>query len=449
MFRKILFSTAATAVTMAAPTQAQADDVILSYKLPEVVVGFGVRHTIEKCPGPDGEGLQIGVTTAIKPVASAGDTVSINASGSLFVDRSVKLENHPNGTIKSFNGTSTSQGGDILSAAIGLASFVASAGVGIGVDGDVKALNNPPPQPPQPKLTCKPSVAGAIEQLEVAKANLASLEAQISPDGVPEHLEKKISAAKATISSTQSFLTVKAEPQFWRPHTDGSGWSETIAAGDLSKWFQGDVDKINALLRDEFKATFVDGLMSFNIKADFKKDPPSQEQRAIDTLPYRALVYRGVGTKAELSIMPDKPSLMPPGIFELAPFELVQKYRSAEAEKSVVIPQLGKREEVPFDGSGIFGSKAVSATFAEDGSLLTIGYTNTGGADALAGVVTTIESSASELRDARLNAIKRKVDVLTQEELLEKELKDEAPSDSSDSSDASDGAGDGPGDATS
>ncbi|MHA4750869.1 hypothetical protein ACX0FG_16330, partial [Enterococcus faecium] len=53
--------------------------------------------------------------------------------GTLFVDRQVTLEFHENGTLKSFNGSSTGQGGKILAAAIKAASFFVTLTSGVPV----------------------------------------------------------------------------------------------------------------------------------------------------------------------------------------------------------------------------------------------------------------------------------------------------------------------------
>jgi hypothetical protein len=110
---------------------AHAADMTLDYHLPDVKIGFGVSHTITNCPDTVGKGFAMDTVTAIKPVYGQGDEVKINPKGNLFVDRQVKLEYHENGTLKSFNGSSTGQGGKIVAAAIKAVSFVATTALGV------------------------------------------------------------------------------------------------------------------------------------------------------------------------------------------------------------------------------------------------------------------------------------------------------------------------------
>lgn len=131
--------------------QAGAAEVTLEYNLPQAKIGFGVSHTITECPAADGKGFKMDTLTAIKPMYVRGDLVSVNPKGNLFVDRQVKLEYHENGTLKSFNGSSASQGGKVAAAVIKLATFAATTAIGV-----------PLPVPAgvaRPRLTKDPSSA--------------------------------------------------------------------------------------------------------------------------------------------------------------------------------------------------------------------------------------------------------------------------------------------------
>lgn len=105
-------------------------------------------------------------------------------------------------------------------------------------------------------------------------------------------------------------------------------------------------------------------------------------------------------------------------------------YDATVAEATAKVTQISKHKVIRFDGSSIFGSRAVAATFDQKGELTSIGYTSTGGADALAGVVDASVAAGIEPRDQEANATKREVERRTQanalEALIDAEAKKEA-----------------------
>lgn len=394
---------------------ASARDVMLTYKIPKAVVGFGVSHTISKCPNPKGEGIEIDVATAVKPVYGAGETVRVNASGSLFVDREVKLEFYGNGTLKSFNGTSTGQGGELVAAGIKLASFVVPGFVGapsmstLDVDG-------------KPVLACHDWVEGAIAGKASALAYLQSLEAQVVASGLSEKLAGEIASAKEKIAALDALLTVEAKPEYWAPSASALSYSGTLKAGDLSVWFKSVPDDgLDAALS---RAGYGQ-MQEFALKGGFDQTP---SPGAVSTTAVRSLVYREPAT-AKVSMKPNARFAMPTGSDAVALALAAQAYSATEQSMKVKVPQVGNLVSIPFDGSGLFGSRGVSATFAESGDLTSIGFSNTGGADALAGVVDATTAAAGEIRDARLNNLTRKIEIRTKEKELEELIAQEAPVD--------------------
>lgn len=392
---------------------ASARDVVLTYKIPKAVVGFGLSHTISKCPDNKGEGIEIDVATAVKPVYGAGETVKVNASGNLFVDREVKLEFYDNGTLKSFNGTSTGQGGKLVAAGIKLASFAGSF-----IPGPPAAL--PQSTDGKPVLACHDWVAGAIASKASTAAYLSSLESQVVASGLSDKLAGEIASAKAKVAALDALLTVEAQPAYWAPSKSALAFSDTMKAGDLGTWFKSVPDEgLDTALE---KAGYGQ-LQAFTLTGGFDQAPSPGD---IGSAAVRSLVYREPAT-AKVSMKPNAPFAMPAGSDPIEIALAAQAYAATEQATKVKVPQVGSLVRIPFDGSGMFGSRAVSAAFSESGDLTSIGFTNTGGADALAGVVDATTAAASELRDARLNNIKRDIELRTKQKELEDLIDQEAP----------------------
>lgn len=409
----------ATAITLGALSMspAAARDVILTYKLPKAVVGFGVRHSISKCPGSNGEGVEIDVTTAVKPVYRAGETVRVNVSGHLFVDREVKLEFYDNGTLKSFNGTSTGQGGKLVAAGIKLAAFVGSAAAGAPV-----AAQGATNLGSRPVLACHDWVVGAIAAKAATAAYLQSLEAQVVASGLSDTLADEIGSAKARIAALDAMLSVDAEPKYWIPSADALSYSASMKAGDISVWFKPVPDEgLDAALE---KAGY--GQMQvFALEGSVKPMPPPaptiKEKEAA-----RSLVYREPAI-ATISMKPMDDFFMPEGSDRVKLALAAQAYAATRQDIKVKVPQVGSLVSIPFDGSGLFGSRGVSASFSESGDLTSIGFSSTGGADALAGVVDATTAAAGDLRDARLNNIKREIELRTKKKELEDLIDEKVP----------------------
>jgi hypothetical protein len=391
-------STAAvlSTVAMGLAGPAHATDVTLDYYLPEVKIGFGVSHTITNCPDAVGKGFAMDTVTAIKPVYGRGNEVKINPKGNLFVDRQVKLEYHENGTLKSFNGSSTGQGGKIVAAAIKAVSFVATTALGVPSLIPLDEAGNPSVDP----IACKPKISELLKQKEGLKKELTGLK-------------------QALINQGSSII--------WTPTASVAALNSNLPPADLTVWF-------NAVPKDNLERAFADAglgqVLAFKASTTFVTtvDPTSITNKDGTQKTYQALVYREPGVV--------KVTLAPQADFQPGSLSGVERalaeaaYEATKAKATVKVPQIGMLKVIPFNGSGIFGSRAVAAIFDQTGELTSIGYTSTGGADALAGVIDASVAAGVELRDQRVNAIKREIELRTQEkaleDLIEAEAKDEA-----------------------
>jgi len=390
---------------------AKADKVVLSYRLPKATIGFALSHTITRCPDPSGAGFRMDVATAMKPVYVAGDVVKVNASGNPFVDREVKLEFYENGTLKSFNGTSAGQGGKVVVAGIKLASLIGSAAIGLPPVA-------PPAAPGVPVLQCHDWVKDVLASKASAIIYLKSLEGQVVAASLSDDLAAEITAARARIAALESLLTVTADRVYWTPSGKSLNLSTKMASGDLSVWFKSvSAEGLgSALAKAGYGQT-----QEFLITGHFDKVPAEAK---VPTDSARSLLYLEP-VVARVAMKPSMP-FATAGV-EPADLALAAKvYKASEQSAKVRVPQMGSLVSIPFDGSGIFGSRAVSASFSEAGELTSIGYTSKGGADALASVVDATTAAATELRDARLNNIKRDIELRTREKELEDLIDQEA-----------------------
>ncbi len=439
-------------------TVAQARDVVLEYRLPKTIVGFAASHMITKCPDAKGNRFEMEVTTSATEVHRAGETISVNAAGSVFVDRQIKIDYFPNGTIKSFNGTSDGQGEELLVAGIRAISFAASASVSANVLATATAN-------PQPILavTCQDWVKKALEKKQETQDYLRNLRQASYTTGVPQNVVSQIEEASALIAALDASLTLQSEPRYWTPSFQAtpavhnlleqtSNCSDLkystcsieatgeIVAGDISSWFNPSEEGAlaNMLNREGYGQLLVFSLSGkIDIKraanrsneADRKDDEKVYKELVgalTNGLPVRSLVYRSP-VRASVTIKP-KIGFPEPDTFSGASLALARvRYDSTTKELRPLVPQVGPLVEVPFSGSSIFGSRAVSADFSEAGDLTQIGYTNKGGASAIASVINATTDAVSEQRDARVNAYNRKIKILTAEDDLRDRIKAKAP----------------------
>ncbi|MGC6328585.1 hypothetical protein ACNI3R_03820 [Rhizorhabdus sp. FW153] len=400
--------------------RAQKPPLTLDYHLPEVKIGLAVSHMISACPngGANLSGFAMDTVTQIKPVYVRGTRIRINPKGNLFVDRQVKLEFHEGGTLKSFNGASTGQGGKIVAAAIKAASFGATLSAGAGF----AALAEPSIPP---SIQCKEEVLTLLRQKKMLEATLASLRQMLLNEGPSENLLLQITRTEAAIDDAAAGLTIDSTPVIWTPSAARVAPPDPAPA-DLTKWFKPDP-------RIDWAKAFADvGLgqvHAFKAEATYLTASDATPTTTAEGGPkiYRALVYREPGV-VDVKLRPLND--FQPGNLDTEAAVLARAaYEQTKVKATVKVPQIGTLKTIPFDGSGIFGSRAVAATFDQMGELTSIGYTSTGGADALAGVVDASVAAGIELRDSKTNAIKREVERRTQANALEALIEAEAKKD--------------------
>ncbi|GAA0637316.1 hypothetical protein GCM10009424_09500 [Sphingomonas ursincola] len=411
-----ILSTAAAAVSAPAHAEPKSNEqeppFTLDYHLPEVKITFGVSYRITTCPRGDTNdlsGFAMDTVTAITPSYFRGTKIRINPKGNLFVDRAIKLENHENGTLKSFNGSSTGQGGKIVAAAIKAVSFVGALTVGVPpvAAGFIKSSSA--------VIKCKDEIAQLINQRNELEKELDGLRKALSSGNASESQLDRIARTEKAIDATNERLTISLKPVVWTPGTD-QNLPQQLAPANLSDWF--DYRDSNDL-KLAFEAIGLGQMLQFTARANYvtKLDAAATTPRSGQQKIYRALVYREPGS-VDAILEPSDPNFNPGQLKDVEAARAFAAYKEATVKKTVPAPQIGPLKIIPFDGSGIFGSRAVTATFAETGELTSIGYTSTGGADALAGVIDAGVAAGIEQRDAQTNALKRAVERRTQADAL-------------------------------
>ncbi|WAC25202.1 hypothetical protein [Blastomonas sp. SL216] len=393
--------------------ESEAEELTLDYHLPEVKIGFAVSHMITACPNAQGVGFAMDTVTAIKPVYVRGAQIKVNPKGNLLVDREIKLEFHDNGTIKSFNASSTGQGGKIAAAVIKAATFAVTTAMGVPLALPVAAAAADG-KPDFKPIQCKNEIVRLLSQKAGLETALTRLKQSLIDDGASKNLLMQITRTEAALADTLSRLTVSPDPAIWTPTAAIDPRSDTNlpspTKADLTVWFED--------LEEPALQAALD-LVGYGQVLDFKASVASatgRDARPTPTTERRALIYRDPGA---VTVKLEPRSAFSAGNLseDEQPLAL-SAYEDTKAKATVKVPQIGTLKKIAFDGSGMFGSRAVAATFAQTGEVMSIGYTSTGGADALAGVVDAAVAAGIELRDQETNASKREVERRTQANAL-------------------------------
>lgn len=420
--------TATVAMIMSGIWTAQAlaaDPVELTYQLPHARIAFGSSYELEQCPTVTTD-LRVRVTTEIVPKYVAGDEVSLDASAGFLVKRSVALEYFPNGTLHTFNAESAGQGGEVVAAAIKAAATILVL--------DAPQEDRLPPL--MGELRCLDHVARQVREVDATRDRIARLEALMASGGGGPGISAELERARSSLLRMRAALTIAPEPVVHTPlsaipdgklpdgyATDGEKlvWRSNLPAPDFGVWF-GSFSNIPEAL----EAAGVTGSEGFRLV--FSGPTPAGAKPA--STPIQSLWYREpVGYSAEIRRREaDFSCNSSPATCAVA----LGDWKAAQRKLSVPVPQAGPARTVPYAGSGIFGNRAVSATFREDGSLAKVGYTSAGGSDQLAGVIDAAVVSATALRDAEAQRVARQLELETNRRALQELLSEAAENSSED-----------------
>lgn len=420
---------------------AHAEDVDMSYKLPELRVAGSYSQRILECPGTDGK-VRIETLTGVTPSYVAGQRVPIDPTAGFLAKREVKLTLYENGTLQAFNAQSEGQGGALAAAAIKAAAFAVTAASGVPLAGlmgdDTAGLIEDDPDVPEERLSlaCRAWVSENVAALARIEADIVKLEQLVMTGQSRPEVLQLLDQKQAGRDALKRSLTLEATPKVLDPGYARSARCTTIGPLDYSRWFTfSGLDVPNEVLRavlKQGKVAGVDGYrMMLNARsaadcetgvastptADAAASLPASADRAVHyRVPMNARVVLEVRDKLACETGEDCASGR-------------EAERNTRTVRSVEVPQWGTLRSIAFDGSGIFGSKAVSAKFAPSGRPMELGYASGSGADAFAGVLDAGVSAATTIRDAPNAALQREVTRRDLEAKLKQAIEDSTADD--------------------
>lgn len=417
---------------MLIPQMANAQE--LAYHLPKGSAGAGFQAKLITCPDPTYSGIEdldfIQRSAVISGKVSKGELVRLNPRSPFLGSRSIALTYHPKGMLKTINAEGEAKGGAILTSLLKTAAGAVSlSGIGINTAYDGNTLS------------CKTNIAKKVGRLLQLKVRIAQAEGKIAAGddltgpalALYERNQKEAASLEKQLTlSTSAKFTVKRE-QLEKHFATGAKQFDThyfVKPIDYSKWFNWP-DKLPPRT----------GQYGFCVKAAvsraaFKNSEPlpsRSRNRWIDRytssgslapgkLQNRFIYYRPVPVQFEVYAA-NKQAITDAGDKKNAQCKALiaesKKPKLSLLKKGgVSVPQLSGYFTLPL-GSGAFESKATSAEFAKDGTLLAIGTKSLGAGSSIAEGLAGALTAAETLRDRRKNAIQREIDLLKVEGELE------------------------------
>lgn len=416
----LLTATALAVMTIASPGYAQSRTAPseLGYFLPRARIAATVQQIIRRCPA-DGELPRIETTIAIAERAGADPAafVRVDLGGGGLTARSTKFGLRPDGTLSAFNATSTGEAGQVLSAIVSLGATVATLGAG-GIA--------PTFFERAPTLTCTEETAARVRRMAQVENDLANLRSRIAQGHESAATAEALAGLTAELTELVNRLTLKTA---LAPFAPGSGDFQAPAAGsprrlvrpikaiNYETWF---VER-GAPLQQGLAAARVLGINGF--RASAMPDEPmlavlagGDGSAAPANLPTRRFYYRRP-VPVSVSVVP---CLSPWTASDCPPDENA----AASAQKSVMLPQLSGIFSLPIGRSNLFGTRATSATFDEQGAPLTLEYGATVGGPDMAAAINAVNAGMVTFRDAETAANTRRIAELKAERELRAMLAD-------------------------
>jgi hypothetical protein len=319
----------------------------------------------------------------------------------------------PNGTLTSFNASTQGEGGEALSALIGVATTVASFGFGVPSvpkgAGTREIHRGPRPVPPPPTFLCTEETEGRVTRRAEVEQALADLRLQVAQGTPPRAAEQVLTDLTAERDLLVAQLTLSTDAILTPQPSNFQGVEEmakVLAPIDYTPWFGENGEALRALLqrsgvagRYGFRATLTPnaGLLAVLARGDGSVDPGSTPTPYLyyrRPVPATATLAPCASAEANGDCAPDETSLG----------------QAVTVQKSVLIPQLSGLFSIEIGHGTLFGSRKASATFDEQGAPLTLEYGATAGGPEIAGVIDSANSSITTLRDARTAAVTREVE---------------------------------------
>ena len=421
MFRGILLAATAGIALVSSgsvysqtPRQTRHASNELGYFLPRTRVAATVQQIIRRCPSA-GQHPRVETTIAIAERAGADPTgfMRVDLGGGPLTARTIKLGLRPDGTLSAFNATSTGEAGQVLSAAIGLGTTLATLGAGVPV---------PLVDVPAPQLTCTAETAARVRRMAEVENDLANLRSRIAQGNESAATAQALAGLTAELGELVSQLTLGTS---LAPITPAPGDFQAPAAGaprrivrhipriDYTAWFN---EPEAVILRGLEEARVIS---VYGFRASITPDGPLLDvlargdgSAAPAAEPTRRFYYRRP-VPASVAVVP---CLSAWAAGDCPPDENA----ASSAQKSVMLPQLSGHFSLPIGRSNLFGTRTTSATFDERGAPLTLEYGSTAGGADVAAVINAANAGVVTLRDADTAANTR----LAAEIKAEREVRD-------------------------
>lgn len=341
----------------------------IPYNLPKktflIVVSYELRGCIDKKPQPQLEVAKTVTVTAANEVdESERYYVPYSSLRNWFKNTNLQVEAYDNQTVKALTSTITDKTGEIITAAIGTVTKIASLGAGAPMK-SVPATAPAPPPPPAP--ACNTDALAALKDLKEARAK-----ASPTPDDTARiaELRAKLTHRESVAWSPRKPSQTQVDPVF----------DIRVYPGDLvgpaGKWVKayGELEPMGAL------ASYV----QLAVRGKVSVDPAS---------PPSGFLMRQ-GAVATLRICDE--ACLPPRADPVIGSVIVDE-TNVLASAVHVIPQLGDYVAIPLKNR-IFEDQTLTMTMSADGAITKLGLTSN--AAALAGL-NNLNASLDVLAKAR------------------------------------------------
>lgn len=415
----------------------------LAYHLPKGSPAAGFQAKLMGCPEGSVDPLRgldyVERNAVIGGKISKGELVRLNPRSPFLGSRSIALTFHSNGLLKTINADGEAKSGAILTSLFKTAAGAISFG---GIPkGQAQTFNNL-------TLNCRDDIRKKVLRSLILKVQIAKAEGQIAAGKdltgsalkLYERNQKEAASLEKQLTlSTSAKFSVKREElvSHFAGNATQFGKHYYVKPIDYSKWFNWP-DRLPA--RAGQFGFCVGATVS---RSDFQSSIPLPSRKrtrwtakyaprgklASDKLQSRFVYLRPVPISFEVYALKARMTASDQAEKHSkckAMIDEKKKPKLTLLKKGVVSnPQLSDYFTLPL-GSGAFESKSSSAEFSKDGTLLSIGTKSSGPGTSISEGLSGALAAAEALRDGRMNAIQREIDLLKAENELELLLNPEA-----------------------
>jgi len=404
------------------------------YFLPTVSAGATVTQQIASCPRMKGDTPKI-ITTISIGGAIGPDTalpLTLDARAGPLSKRSTKLALHSDGTLESFNASAEGQGGAVLSSVIKTVATVAAWSVGVPaplpLPASSKGMLQVQPRVDPPAMYCNADIARAVGDLGKVRDEIDRIETASIAGGVASASTARLERLRADEASLIATLTLRAgkgvkfnptRAMFPAGRDEATG---LLPAAPIEQWFSTREGGAPNVGHAAVYAAFADlpGEAGFQVTLTPDRDLLtvfSGDGSSYRAAPTRAAYYRRA-VPATISVAPCMPGTVNDA-GDVCAADTSAKGKRASKSGDISLPQLSGLYSLSIGTGGIFGTREATIAFDANGSPSKLEYGSASGGADIAGVIDSGAGAATTLRDARLNAIKRRAEEMTAENDLD------------------------------